>query len=567
MSGLFFISIRRLRAPLVFIVVVFAVSTAGLALIPGVDGNGEPWRPSLFDAFYFVTYTATTIGFGELPQNFTRLQRLWVTAIIYLSVIGWAYLLGSLLQLVQDRGVRAAVVSARFARAVRRMREPFYLLCGLGETGLTVARALDRLGHPFVALDRDEAQVLELDLGEFATDPPALAADASSPETLAMAGLTKRQCRGVLALMPDDRANLAIAVAARLLHPGLRVIARAHSPEVMASMATARVAEVINPYREFAERLALAMRAPDSHRLLAWLTDPPGTSLPPRIPAPPGQWVVCGYGRFGAEVVRAIRQSGFTVAIIDPDEEPVPGLHLVRGLGTDEASLRQAGITEAEGLVAGSDDDIANLAMAMAARKLNPGIFVIVRQNRARNRSLFQVFDADMTMVPSEIIANECIACLRARHLSDFLGIAYARDNAWAAELIGRLEPVVGRGSPELWSCALDAAEAPGLLDALAGAPATLRDLRRDTSDRDRQLPCVALLLARAGTRIELPPDATELAPGDELLFAGRDRARLAMLRMLRNANTAEYVLTGRDHTASLLGRLLGPAKPTPSRT
>ena len=66
MSGLFFISIRRLRAPLVFIIVVFAVSTAGLALIPGVDAEGDPWRPTLFEAFYFVTYTATTIGFTAI---------------------------------------------------------------------------------------------------------------------------------------------------------------------------------------------------------------------------------------------------------------------------------------------------------------------------------------------------------------------------------------------------------------------------------------------------------------------------------------------------------------------
>ena len=68
---LFFLSIRRLRAPLVVLIAVLAVSTAGFALIPGVDAAGEPWRPTLFEAFYFVTYTATTIGFGELPYAFT----------------------------------------------------------------------------------------------------------------------------------------------------------------------------------------------------------------------------------------------------------------------------------------------------------------------------------------------------------------------------------------------------------------------------------------------------------------------------------------------------------------
>ena len=102
---------------------------------------------------------------------------MWVTVVIYSSVIGWAYLLGSLLGLMQDKGFQAALVAARFARAVRRLREPFYLLCGLGETGQMVARALDRMGHRFVALDPDEARVVQLDLGDFATDPPALAGD------------------------------------------------------------------------------------------------------------------------------------------------------------------------------------------------------------------------------------------------------------------------------------------------------------------------------------------------------------------------------------------------------
>ena len=54
--------LRRMRAPLI---VIFSVSVLGLTLVPGVDGNGEPWRMSFFDALYFMSYTATTIGFGE----------------------------------------------------------------------------------------------------------------------------------------------------------------------------------------------------------------------------------------------------------------------------------------------------------------------------------------------------------------------------------------------------------------------------------------------------------------------------------------------------------------------
>ena len=74
---------------------------------------------SFFDAFYFMSYTATTIGFGEMPATFTSAQRMWVTVTIYLTVIGWAYAIGSMLTLLQDRSFRQAVALQRFTRKVR----------------------------------------------------------------------------------------------------------------------------------------------------------------------------------------------------------------------------------------------------------------------------------------------------------------------------------------------------------------------------------------------------------------------------------------------------------------
>ena len=63
---------RRMRAPLITLIVIFSVSVVGLTLIPGIGPDGQPARISLFEAFYFMSYTATTIGFGELPAVHTR---------------------------------------------------------------------------------------------------------------------------------------------------------------------------------------------------------------------------------------------------------------------------------------------------------------------------------------------------------------------------------------------------------------------------------------------------------------------------------------------------------------
>ncbi|MEF8708466.1 MAG: potassium channel family protein [Candidatus Accumulibacter propinquus] len=111
-ASVFFLALRRMRAPLIVLIVIYAVSTLGLTLIPGVDAQGRPAPPmSFFHAFYFVSYTASTIGFGELPGAFSEAQRMWVTVVIFLSVIGWSYSIISLLSLVQDKGFQQVLLT------------------------------------------------------------------------------------------------------------------------------------------------------------------------------------------------------------------------------------------------------------------------------------------------------------------------------------------------------------------------------------------------------------------------------------------------------------------------
>ena len=101
-----------------------------------------------------MSYTATTIGFGELPWPFTPAQRLWVTFSIYLSVVGWAYAIGSLLTLLQDRAFRqAAGPAAVHPQGRPRLREPFLLLAGYGRAGELLAKDFDALGQQLVVID------------------------------------------------------------------------------------------------------------------------------------------------------------------------------------------------------------------------------------------------------------------------------------------------------------------------------------------------------------------------------------------------------------------------------
>lgn len=568
-SSTVFLVLRRMRTPLVLLIGIYAVCVLGLMLIPGVDAEGRA-APGLsfFHAFYVISYTATTIGFGELPLPFSDAQRLWVTTCIYLTVVGWSYAVVNILTLLQEKAFRAAVAANRFTRRVRRLTEPFYLVCGAGATGTTVVRSLAGLGLQCVIIERDELRVQELELEDLATDPPMLTADAAQPDTLLRAGMLHPQCQGVVALTDDEQANLAVAIAARLLNPEYPVIARTTHDVVAANMASFGTDHIINPFEKFAAELALSIAAPDHYRLTELLTGLPGDELPEPHRPPRGRWIVSGYGRFGRAVVREFTRLGITVTVIEPqtrarhDELP-DGVRFVAGRGTERAVLLAAGADTASGVVAASDSDVDNLSTAITARETHPGIFIVTRQNQAANAALFTAFEHDFAMVPSDIVATECVALLTTPLLNQFVVQIPAFDEAWCADLAARLEQAGHQRVPRYWDVALDAAHAPAVVDALGqGRVVTLGDLTRDPSDRSSSLDLVMLMWHHGEDRVVLPGPDVVLAPGDRLLVAGRSAAQRRLRTTLQNANALEYLLTGSEHSGWLWRSLSRSARP-----
>ncbi len=193
-----FLVLRRMRAPLITIVVIFTIATMGLSLMPGQDAAGQPARLTLFDSIYVMTYTMTTIGFGEIPPYpFSYPQRMWMTLSIYLSVVGWTYAITALFGLLQNQGFRDALAVSRFERRVRSISEPFLIVAGYGETGRLACRNLDGLGRQFVVIDHDESRLDKLAIDQLQVDAPAIVGgDVADPGFLGMAGLGRPNCEG-----------------------------------------------------------------------------------------------------------------------------------------------------------------------------------------------------------------------------------------------------------------------------------------------------------------------------------------------------------------------------------
>jgi Trk K+ transport system NAD-binding subunit len=557
--------LRRMRAPLILIIVAYSISVLGFVLIPGADDTGQPWRMDFFHAFYVVTYTATTIGFGELPYLFTPPQRLWMTASVYLTVVTWFYALGTILTLVQDPGFRMALRETRFKRAVRRLREPFYLVCGYGDTGSLLVRSLLERGLRAVVIDVDPERVNALRVDDLSVYVPGLIADAGVPAHLVEGGLEHPHCAGVLALTDRDPVNLHIAITTKLLSPKLPVVCRAETDEAAANMASFGTDHIVNPFEGFAEHLAMALYSPELHVLFEWLTGVPRSGLEPVIYPPRGTWVLCGFGRFGKALRRHLAGEGVSAVVVEADPEKTACTDCVRGRGTEAPTLRAANIDQATGIVAGTDDDANNLSILMTARELNPRLFLVARQNRRANDAIFAAMRADLTMQRSQIIAHEILALITTPLLSRFLRLARGQAREWAEALVDRLATQIGAIVPDIWAVALTARASPAIHAALAaGTPVRIGDLVRDPRERERDLACIPLLIAREGADRLLPGPEVLLAPGDEVLFCGSWDVPARMGRVCCNQNLLTYVLTGEEPAAGLLWRWLAP-RPRPS--
>ncbi|WP_104523487.1 NAD-binding protein [Blastococcus atacamensis] len=559
-SATVFLVLRRMRAPLIVLIVIFAVSVLGLTLIPGEDGDGNPWRMGFFDAFYVMSYTATTIGFGELPYAFTYGQRMWVTFSIYLAVIGWAYAIGTLLALLRDRAFRSALALQHFSRKVSRLREPFLLIAGYGRTGELVGRSFDKLGRRFVVLDLSEERIDGLELGSYVGDVPGLATDARDPGHLAVAGLGHPCCEAVVALTNDEEANLTIVMAAALLRPELPVIARVSSRTIAERMQAFGNPSTVNAFDRFGDHLRLALRSPATYQLMRWLESGPGGRLPERA-APPvsGRWVVFGYGRLGRELTADLRAEGLDVTVVEVQPTDVGGTDVLVGDGSDPWVLAQADLDRAVGLVAGTDNDTTNLSLVAAARRSNPSLFVAARQNRPATAPLFAAMDIDALLVPTEVVAHEVYAQLSTPLLWRFIREMPSMGDAWAQRMVDRLTDVCGTRLQTLWKVRLTAAEAPALQRWLASGTATLGALLRNPEEREEPLHAVTLMVLRGGEATTAPAEDFVLQPDDELLLAGRAAARRALSTILLVEGALEYVVTGHRVPASWIWRKLTP--------
>lgn len=542
------IVLRYMRPPVFVLVTVYAVGVIGMALLPGQDADGNPARMSLFHAFYFFTYTATTTGFGEIPYTFTSEQRLWAIFCLYLGVIAWIYAIGSIIQLAQNPHFVRAMAERRFARAVKGISEPFFIICGFGDTGSLLARGLSDNLVTAAVIDADAERVKALALRDYRVPMPGLWGDAGVPQHLVDAGVQRNSCQGVVALTGDEDTNLKIAVMSRSLNPQVPVICRCSSERHQALLRSLDGVVVIDPFELFAQQLDTAITRPRLRTLEDWLVCARGVTLDEHPSIPIGPWVLCGYGRMGRWIHTYLSEHGLPTVVIDPEVKDVTGEVRILTSHADPDTLQRVNIESAAGIVAGTRSDPENLAILLAARSLNPSVFSIVRQNHHENQLAFEGVGATHIMQPSLITARKILLTAIAPLAEDMVDILREGDGAETTEVIRALTMAVGDHRPSLWGFRVDSERASAVVERIRnGSSVRFGDLTRHPSEPDQRLLCVALMLRRGKEKRVMPDDDLELQPNDELVMCSTRADRALLEATLNNPYTLHQLVTGTE--------------------
>lgn len=311
------IVLYRMRTPLLVLVLTYSIAIIGLVVIDGKNDMGEVYRMNIFDAFYIVTYTATTIGFGEIPYTFTASQRIWMSMIVYATVMGWFYSLGTFITLLQDKLLLSQLAQNKFEKYVKNINQHFLIILGYNYISSEIIKTAIASGVRVVVIEKDEEKVRELNLENYTPHVPSLIADVHDSIALEKAGIRSKYCKAVVALFSNDELNLKVALTTKFLNPNVKLAIKSTTNSHAEDLRDLGVDIVENPFEIIAELIQMAITNPDMRVLQRWVYGSDRLKINSKS-VPKGKYVVCGLGRMGKVLFHILKENGIDATFIEP---------------------------------------------------------------------------------------------------------------------------------------------------------------------------------------------------------------------------------------------------------
>lgn len=144
--------------------------------------------------------------------------------------------------------------------------------------------------------------------------------------------------------------------------------------------------------------------------------------------------IICGYGRTGSQVAAELKATGTPFVVIEKDEELLKRLteqdipHIA-GDATEDATLHQANIDNADALVAVLNSDADNLYLCLTASGINHDLRIIVRTHDPDNAHKFRKAGAKRVVSPISSGATQITQLLTRPSVIDLIELVSQEKN------------------------------------------------------------------------------------------------------------------------------------------
>ncbi|MDO5734718.1 MAG: potassium channel protein [Eubacteriales bacterium] len=139
-------------------------------------------------------------------------------------------------------------------------------------------------------------------------------------------------------------------------------------------------------------------------------------------------YILCGAGESGMAIIQDFIRHSASFVVVEEDEERCAKLSemdvlFICGDATDEAVLRKARIESAKGLLACISTDMENVMVVLAARELNPELYIISRAIASGSHNKLTKVGANKTVSINEIGGKRMAGMIMRPHIISFLDV------------------------------------------------------------------------------------------------------------------------------------------------
>lgn len=241
----------KLRLPLFLLLLI---------MIAGTIGYWVMYPVTMIDAFYMTVISVSTVGFREVFQLDAK-GKIFTVFLILSGLGGMTFTLSYLFQFIIEGHLLGLVKRRHMEKSLESMKG-HYIICGFGRVGEQIARDFDKAGIHFVVIDENPEALHRVEK----SGRLYVAGNATSDEVLKRAGI--ETAKGLVAASDSDPDNVLTTLSARMLNPGIFIVARASSTDVFEKLYKAGANRVVSPYHSTGQKMAAMLIRPLVHEYL-----------------------------------------------------------------------------------------------------------------------------------------------------------------------------------------------------------------------------------------------------------------------------------------------------------